>query len=215
MNANTASNFVTVNQFTTPNMIINMSGLKINQKSFTFSLMLSGSMNGVIYSEPVEITGKVTVELMNWLTLVKDEKVQVKADNEKGFEWIKSGRRVTSFQRYLEKAGWGSIVDSPNTLEDLVFECSNTSEDYIANPFRLVTRLNGTATLTMVNIPSKKRIETINEETGEHTIRYTTKYGTFKDGTAVKAFIHPTKYRRYTFEEITQREVYVAPLVAE
>ena len=88
MNANTASNFVTVNQFTTPNMIINMSGLKINQKSFTFSLMLSGSMNGVIYSEPVEITGKVTVELMNWLTLVKDEKVQVKADNEKGFEWI-------------------------------------------------------------------------------------------------------------------------------
>ena len=114
MNANTASNFVTVNQFTTPNMIINMSGLKINQKAFTFSLMLSGSMNGVIYSEPVEITGKVTVELMNWLTLVKDEKVQVKADNEKGFEWIKSGRRVTSFQRYLEKAGWGSIVDSPN-----------------------------------------------------------------------------------------------------
>ena len=101
MNANTASNFVTVNQFTTPNMIINMSGLKINQKAFTFSLMLSGSMNGVIYSEPVEITGKVTVELMNWLTLVKDEKVQVKADNEKGFEWIKSGRRVTSFQRYL------------------------------------------------------------------------------------------------------------------
>ena len=215
MNANTASNFVTVNQFTTPNMIINMSGLKINQKSFTFSMLLSMSANGVIYSEPITITGKVTVELMNWLTLVKDEKVQVKADNEKGFEWIKSGRRVTSFQRYLEKAGWGSIVDSPNSLEDLIFESDNLSDNYISNPFRLVTRLDGTATLTMVNIPSKKRIETVNEETGEHTVRYTTKYGKFADGKSVRAFIHPSKYRRYTFEEITQREVYVAPVTAE
>ena len=213
MNANTASNFVTVNTFTTPNAIVMMSNLKINQKDFTFTVDLS-LCHSDMCTVPQKITGKVTVEVMNWITLVQDEKIQVKADNPKGFEWIKTGKRITRFQQYLNKIGFTTLSDSHDTLSELVFECHNNSENYLENPFRLITRLDGTASINMVNIPSKRRVETINEETGEHTIRYSTKYGTMADGKVVKAFIHPTKYRRFIFQETVQREIYT-PEVAE
>lgn len=213
MNANTASNFVTVNTFTTPNATVIMSNLKINQKDFTFTVDVA-----LCYDDhstlPQKVSGKVTVEVMNWITLVQDEKVQVKADNPKGFAWVKTGNRVTRFQQYLNKIGFTALANSHDTLSELVFECSNNSENYLDNPFRLITRLDGTASLNMVNIPSKRRVETVNEETGEHTIRYSTKYGTMADGKVVKAFIHPTKYRRFMFQETVQHEIYT-PAVAE
>lgn len=202
---------VNVKTFTAPNLIIKLENIRINSALCTFTANVSMSANGFVWSEPEKLSGKITLELKRWLTVVKDEKFKVKADNEKGFEYVASGRRLTSFQRFLEASGFGSLADSPDMLSSLEFECHNLSENYLANPFRIVRRIDGNCTMTLVNLAPKKRIETLNEETGEHTIRYSTKYGKFSNGEVVKAFIATSNYKRFIFEEVVTRELYQEP----
>lgn len=207
MNAQ-ASNTVIVNVFTTPERMVKLTDVRINAETLRFVANIQLGTESGIWSVPEEISGTITVELKKWLTLIKDEKYKVKADNDRGFEYVKSGRRLTSFQRFLEKSGFESLASSPDMLSSLEFECSNTSENYMANPFRIVRRIDGKCTMTLVNLPSKKRVETVNEETGEHTVYYTTKYGKFASGEITKAFINPSKYRRFIYEESVTKELF-------
>lgn len=197
---------VTVKTFETPNTIVKMENIFIDREKHSFTMDLKiGHV-----SQPMTIGGSITSELWHWLYELKPEKVKVVADNEQGWEWIKTGKMYTTFQRYLKKAGFGSLEDSEDVLSQLIFECDNNSPSYKDNPFRLFlgeTR----ATLTLVNIPSKKTISVKDEVTGQVHTRFVNKIGTMPDGSKIKAFIRPEKYRRLVVQKTVQRELYVEP----
>lgn len=146
----------------------------------------------------------VTKELHEWFVVMTDDTIKVKADNERGFEYVKTGSKSTRFQKYLRKL---DIEFQPGILKRLKITSSNTSDKYLENPFRLAM-LRDNNILTLVNVPSKKRTEHVDLETGEITPSYKQKVGQLSSGTHVKAFIRPEKYRRLVVATIKEVEVY-------
>lgn len=200
---------IIVKSFVTPDCNVVMENIRINAKNCTFTMELSyGTEDAGI--EKLPVSGTVTLDLIRWLTVVKPIKVQVKADNEKGYEWIKSGREATTFQRYLSKINFETASQDHDVLHEMIFECHNRSESYAENPFRLFLGKDR-ATLTLVNLPSKKRITVRDEESGEITNRYSNKTYRYADGTVVKTWIPKSEFRRLILEMDIEREVYEAP----
>lgn len=195
----------TVSTFVTPEVQVRLSNIVVNPKERKATFTLATKEKGKKKFTEEVVTATITSELYNYLTLLRKDKLQVVADNERGFNWIDAGTSSTSFQRFLTKKG---IEYKSGVLSTLVFEGANTSTDYIENPFRLVRYANGTAVLTLVNLPSKSKKETVDVSTGEVKAFYSNKIGTLADGTRVKAFIIPEKYRRLVIQTTTEVEVY-------
>lgn len=184
-----------------------MENIRVDAKKHTFTMDLSYSTEDVVYDK-APVSGTVTHEVVDWLTTIKPIKVQVKADNEKGYEWVKTGREATTFQRFLSKIGFD--VKTPDVLHDMVFESDNRSPEYTDNPFRLFLGKQR-ATLTMVNLPAKRKVSILNEETGEVTNRFSNKTYRYSDGTTVKCWIPKSEFRRLIVETEKAYEEYVAP----
>lgn len=194
----------TVSTFVTPEVVVRLSNINVNPKErkVTFTLETKTEKRKTFDKQIVEAS--ITSELYNYLTLLKDDKVKVAANNEKGYEYIKTGTKSTSFQKFLAKK---QIAYKTGILSELVFESLNTSEDYLSNPFRLVRYSNGNSVLTLVNLPSKSKKDVVDIATGEIKSFYSQKIGTLADGKRVKAFIMPAKYRRLVIQESKEVEV--------
>ena len=194
----------TVSTFVTPEVLVKFSNISVNMKERKISLEVATKTpkRKTYDKELVEAT--MTAELYNYLTMLRDDKVKVAADNEQGYQFINTGTKSTSFQRFLAKK---EVQYKPGILQELVFETDNTSSDYLDNPFRLVKYSNGNAVLTLVNLPSKSKKETADPTTGEVKAFYSTKIGTLADGKRVKAFIRPEKYRRLVLQSTKEVEV--------
>lgn len=195
----------TVSTFVTPEVQVRLSNISVNPKERKATITLGTKEKGKKKFTDEVVVATITSELYNYLTLLRKDKIQVVADNEKGFQWIDTGTSSTSFQRFLAKKG---IEYKSGILSTLVFEGNNNSTDYIENPFRLVRYANGTAVLTLVNIPSKSKKETVDVSTGEIKTFYSNKIGTLADGSRVKAFIRPEKYRRLVIQSTKEVEVF-------
>lgn len=194
----------TVSTFVTPEVVVRLSNINVNPKErkVTFTLETKTEKRKTFDKQIVEAS--ITSELYNYLTLLKDDKVKVAANNEKGYEYIKTGTKSTSFQKFLAKK---EIAYKTGILSELVFESLNTSEDYLSNPFRLVRYSNGNSVLTLVNLPSKSKKDVVDIQTGEIKSFYSQKIGTLADGKRVKAFIMPAKYRRLVIQDTKEVEV--------
>ena len=195
----------TVSTFVTPEVQVRLSNISVNPKERKATITLGTKEKGKKKFTDEVVVVTITSELYNYLTLLRKDKIQVVADNEKGFQWIDTGTSSTSFQRFLAKKG---IEYKSGILSTLVFEGDNNSTDYIENPFRLVRYANGTAVLTLVNIPSKSKKESVDVSTGEIKTFYSNKIGTLADGSRVKAFIRPEKYRRLVIQSTKEVEVF-------
>ena len=195
----------TISTFVTPEVQVRLSNIVVNpserKATFTLSIKEKGKKK---FTEEV-VTATITSELYNYLTLLRKDKIQVVVNNERGFDWIDAGTSSTSFQRFLIKKG---IEYKSGILSTLVFEGANTSTDYMENPFRLVRYANGNSVLTLVNLPSKSKKETVDVSTGEIKTFYSNKIGTLADGKIVKAFIRPERYRRLVIQTTKEVEVY-------
>lgn len=193
-----------ITEFSTPDVMVRLTGLTINPKERKATFTLSTKAPRARKWTDEVVTSTITAELYNYLALMRDDQVKVAANNERGFDFVKTGTRSTSFMRYLKKR---EIEFTSGILSTLVFECNNTSDVYIDNPFRLVRYAEGNSVLTLVNVQSKSRKEIIDVETGDITTTYSTRYGQLKNGQVVKAFIMPNNYRRLVVQ--TTREVEV------
>ena len=195
----------TVSTFVTPEVQVRLSNIVVNPKERKVSLTLSTKEKGKRKFTDEQVEATITSELYNWLTLLKDDSLRVIANNERGYDFIKTGTRSTSFQRFLAKT---NREFKAGILQTMVFECDNNSQSYPDNPFRLIRYANGSNTLTLVNLPSKKVKEIVDISTGEVKSIFSDKIGTLADGKKVKAFVRPEKYRRLVIQQTKEVEVY-------
>lgn len=189
-----------VTTYETPEVTVLLSNLEIDLKSKKFSLDLGTKTKRQKKFRLEKVSGNITNELYSYLTRMTDVKVPVKDGEE--VKWIKTGRQATLFQKFLAKKG---VDFYPGILKDMTFECSNTSDKYAENPFRLVM-LGENNVLTLVNIPSKSKTTVLNQD-GTTSTYYKVKKGTF-NGKTMRAFIRPDRYRRLVIK--TTKEVEVA-----
>lgn len=194
-----------VTTYATPEVQVQLSNIVVNPKTRKATFTLGTKEKGKRKFSTEQVEASITSELYNYLTLLRDEKIKIVADNEQGFEYVKTGVKSTSFQRFLAKKG---IEFKSGLLKELVFTSDNTSDQYLDNPFRVVLYDNGSAVMTLVNLPSKSSKETVDVNTGEIKTNWSNKIGTMADGKKVKAFIRPQKYRRLVIQYITERKVF-------
>lgn len=194
----------TVTSFNTPDVTVRYSLIEIDAIKKHFSMYVETKTKAQRKFTGKMVSGNITPELAEYFSLLKDEKVKVAADNEAGFEFIKTGHRLTNFQKYLKKSG---IEYSANILKELVFESHNTSEDYKSNPFRLVIYTTGNATLTLVNISSKKKVSYVDTATGAVTDKYYHRLYTDASGKTRRSFVIPKNYRRLMVQVAKEVEV--------
>ena len=200
---------IVVKSFVAPEAKVTMSNIVINPDKYQFQMDLDITYdNGSLTS--MYVTGSITRELHDWYCQMTPIKVQVKADNEKGYEWIKTGRECTRFEKFLKRCNLN--FQTNDSLRELVFECRNDDPDYKENPFRL-TMYENKNTLTLVNEPPKVRKATYDEHTGLVTERYFNK--TFiKDGVTIKSWVSKEYYKRLIMEVSKEYEPYVPPTVS-
>lgn len=194
----------TISNFVTPEVDVRFSNLVVDSLKKHFTMTVGTRAIGKRKFTEKQISGNITSDLADWFSLLRDEKVKVAADNEQGFEFIKTGRKLTNFQKYLTKRG---IEQTPNILNSLVFESPNDSQDYALNPFRLVVYTTGKCTLTLVNVASKKKVSHVDVNTGETTDKYYNRLFINKEGKAQKSFIIPQYFRRLMVQETKEIEV--------
>lgn len=182
------------------NMVLDVSYRKV---SFNLETRKTGNKK---WSKPQPIEAFATKEVLEFFTQLSDDKVQVVADNEKGYEWIPTGNKSTGFQRLLRMRG---VEYTPGILQETIFESANDSQDRSLNPFRLfINEITGTNTLSMVNVPAKTRMETIDPNTGEIVVSYKQRYGQMPDGRWTKVFYKKDAYRRLVVRKQEAVEVY-------
>lgn len=201
---------IVVSSFQTPDVYVQMEDIKIDSKRCRFTLNLSLSNDGKTFGEVEMISGTITPELREWMSIPKPVMAMVVANNEAGYEKIHTGKSLTPAQRYLIKTGWESKAYEPGAIESLTFTAHNTSDVYQDMPFRLFIGLDR-CTLTLVNKPSRKQVKVYNEETATTEIKYKKKIGHFASGQATVAFIHKSEYRRLIIETTQVKEVYTIP----
>lgn len=189
-----------IKSFETPNALVNFSKITLDTNKRTFSLTLKTKEQGQRKFREEKIEGTITNELNDYFTLLKDVKVPVKTEDDKVI-WVPTGRKLTNFQRFLAKTDREISIK----IEDMVFECNNTSETYQDNPFRLVM-LDQKNILTLVTTPSKSKKQVVQADGTVKTF-YRRKQGVYQ-GKKVNAFISPKNYRRLIIQ--TEKEVEVA-----
>ena len=192
-----------IKTFVTPEAQIQFSNIVVDnvKKRFTLTLGIKEKGKRKFAEQPVE--GTLTSELNDWFSKATPDKVQVKADNERGYDWLPTGTTSTAFQRYCKHNG------IETSLDQITFTAENTSTDRNANPFRLVL-LAERHILTLVNVAKRKRSESINPNSGEVSITYSVRYGKIA-GRTVKAFIKPSDYRRLVIQATRTVELVEQP----
>lgn len=191
--------------YTTPEVTVQFSNISVDAFRKQFTLTLGTKEKGKRKFTERQISGSITKELASWLSELTPEVVKVKADNEEGFIKMKTGRKLTGFQKYLIKREL-ELFNSP--LRALTFTADNNSEDYASNPFRLVCYANGHNTLTLVRARSMKVVERLDTTTGEvHKSFYNQ---TFVDDNGItrKSFNIPKFYRRLILQQEVEVELH-------
>jgi hypothetical protein len=183
--------------YNTPEAVVKISNISLNPKDRKATLVLATKEKGKRKFIEEEIIVSLTAEVYHWFTQLKDDVVKEVADNPQGFVYTKTGTKSTTFQRYLKRLG---IEFAPGVLQTMSFESDNKSESYADNPFRIIRYTNGSNSITLVNVPSKKTVEKVDLSTGEVKSSYYQKYGKLNNGQNVKAFIMPKMYRRLVIQ---------------
>lgn len=192
----------TISTFVTPEGKVRISNLVVDSYSKHFTASIGFKAKGKRTYKFKDISGTVTTELAEWLSKLTPEKVKIAADNEQGFQFVPTGRRLTFFQKYLIKRG----IPEDTLLPSLVFESDNTSQSYAENPFRLVSYASGKFTLTLVNASSKKIVSHLDTSTGQITNKYYQRLFTDKEGNTRRSFITPDHYKRLIKQVQTEVE---------
>lgn len=195
-----------VSKFNAPEVTVRITNLSVDAYNKKFSLTLSTKEKGKRKWNTEDIAGTITKEVAEYFSLLKDEKIKVVADNEVGYVYQTTGRKLTNFQRYLIKRG---IQETPGILSAMKFEADNYSEEYPQNPFRIVRYQDGRNTLTLINVSSMVRKAYLDPNSNETTSRYS--YRTFVDanGQTRRSFIIPKYYRRLVVQELIEVEQFV------
>lgn len=196
-----------VNKMTTPNVQVRMSNIEIDVKKFTFKLTLGTKTSRQKNFREEVVTGKTTVELIEWLTLKVKERIKIVADNEQGFEWVESGNLLTGFQMFLKKRNLEFV---PGILKSSTFTSDNKSEEFGDNPFKLIQYMSGHRTLTLVNIGSKSVVTKEDPTTGEVTEFWKRNY--IKIGERMMpSFFGKKSFVRYLVQQAVEVVTYTKP----
>lgn len=157
------------------------------------------------FSKTITVLGKMNYAVLNWMNDMHTISVKV-ADpsQEKGFRWEKTTERRTKFQSYLLRKG----LPESTQLKDVVFECQGTSELFDDCPFKVIIYKDRPATLTMVHVAPKGRVEKIDPNTGEVTYRYFDKETITYRGRTIPKPLEPSMFRRLIIEEHQEVEVF-------
>ena len=153
----------TVKLFVNPDVRVRITNLLVNVKDFTFQLTLGTKTKKQRNFREEVVTGKISVDLHDWLTQTFKERIKVADDSEIGYKYMETGKLLTGFKAFLAKQG---IEFQPGILKDMIFESDNKSESYQENPFKIIRYLDGHVTLTLVNIGTKKVVTVEDPETG-------------------------------------------------
>lgn len=184
--------------FETPDAVVRLTNIKIVGNKFTLTL---GTKEGKQRNfREQEVSGNVSGELRKYMTVLKPVKIPVKQEDQ-SIKWIKTGEMKTMFHKFCSKT---NRHGGKTVLDQMIFECHNTSPEYQDNPFRLVM-LDETNVLTLVNVPSKKRTSIVQPD-GEVKHFYSVKKGTV-EGRVVNAFITSENYRRLIVQGTEEVEV--------
>lgn len=149
-------------RFENPNVDVKFSQIKVNITDYTFQLVLgTKTKRQRIYREET-VQGAISKELRKWLCEMFDERETI--ETEEGTVSVKTGKRTTGFQNFLNKQG---IEFKPGVLKEMVFQSDNKSDNYSENPFKMIRYINGKNTLTLVNVGVKQSVGTTDPNTGE------------------------------------------------
>ena len=105
-----SNNTIFVTSYETPEVFIKIEHLHIYASKRRFELLLSMSPDGEKWSDQRHITGGITDELRRFVSKAYEQSVQVEADNDEGFEWVKTGNYLTGCQMYLQVARLSSSM---------------------------------------------------------------------------------------------------------
>ena len=147
------------------------------------------------------VAGTITPELKDWLTKVFAEKVTVMNGDKK--EMRETGKNTTGFEIFLSRI---ETEFKPGILSTLAFHSDNDSEDYYANPFKLIV-LNDKAILTLVNVAPKQKEMKFNPETGRTDIHYSQRYFKVGDDQYRKSYVPKKNYCRLVLQQDKVMEV--------
>ena len=200
----------TVKNFATPESIVRISNLKVNIKDFTFQLTLGTKAKKQRNFREEVITGKITVELNDWLSKTFKERIKVAEDSEQGYKYQETGNLTTGFKTFLSKIG---KEFKPGILSEMVFESDNKSESYQDNPFKIIKYANGHCTFTLVNIGTKRVVTTEDPMTGEVTQHWKQKFVKLGER-VVPEFFNKKNYIRLKVEQFIQATQYQEPTTA-
>ena len=111
----------TVKNFATPESIVRISNLKVNIKDFTFQLTLGTKAKKQRNFREEVITGKITVELNDWLSKTFKERIKVADDSEQGYKYQETGNLTTGFKTFLSKIGkeFKNIIENKEYYFDI------------------------------------------------------------------------------------------------
>lgn len=175
----------TVKLFVNPTVKVRVSNIKVDVKNYKFELLLETKTNRQKIWRQENISGSISKALRDWLLIATDEKIKVVADNERGYDFVPSGRKLTGFQKFLTKKG---IEFTPGILSTLTFESDNNSDNYFDNPFKIMTFLDQEPKLTLVNVAPKKVIVESDPQTGKSSYYSKEQFIKMNDGSIKKAF---------------------------
>lgn len=184
-----------------PDGIVAITNLMVDTNKKRFSCTLETMIKPKRKFSSEEVSGTITGELAEFFELMREDQVKVVANNEKGYEFIKTGTKSTSFQRWIVKA-----QREPMPLHQMRFESANLSDDGKANPFKLVRLADGKNILSLVWVAAKKKTDIIDVNTGEIKSHFSKRY--YNDGENIRpAFVAPQFYRRLIVEDVKTVEL--------
>lgn len=197
---------IKVREFVFPTATICLRNIQVDVNNFTFTADLGVKESGKRKFEYESISGKLCVEIKEWLSKLTSVKVKVKADNPEGFVFMETAEKSTGFHKYLKKRG---IEISKDVLKSLVFESENDSDDYQTFPFKIVKYLSGHYSLNLVNVAPKKKTEIEDPGTGEIKTIYSQQYFEH-EGKVQKQYFAPKNFKRLVIETIKDQVVEMA-----
>lgn len=194
----------TITTFEFPKAAIRISNLEIDVEKRKAFFTLGIKEHGKRKFIERQVEAIVELSVIKWFTKTRPEIIKVVADNEQGFIEQKTGRNITNFERYLSHR---NIEFAPNILKSLVFEDQNDSQDYYANPFKIIETPKG---LILTNVQMKPKIKTeyVDPNTGEITRKYKSPVFKTADGKTRISTFSKEYYRRYALQNTKEVEVY-------
>lgn len=186
----------TIKNFVRPEGQVFFGDIVIDNSYCKFSLnyAILAKRKRKLYFQKIE--GVITPELREWLTIIFDKKIKV-TQEDGTVVYKNTGEQTTGFQLYLERRG---IAFTPGILSTMTFSGETNSEDYYANPFKLII-LNDKAVLSLVNVAPKKKSQTHNPATGKVETHYSQRYFQVEGGGYRKSYVPKKNYCRLVIQQ--------------